>query len=504
MLSLIRCATLIGIDAIPITAEIDLYLGMPGETIVGLPDTVVKESRNRIKSALKHAGFEFPLRAITINLAPAEIRKEGPLLDLPIAVGILQSSGQLPKDEDSVFAGELSLDGSVKPIRGIVSIVHMAAKLGAKRVIVPLANYSQTRIISGISVVPLANLADLHHVYGGSYTPPPHEQAIELREDQGIDFSEVKGQLAAKRGMEIAAAGKHNILFIGPPGSGKTMLLKRLPTILPELTIDEAIETHKLFSIVQADGGNQFSLKRPFRNPHHTTSYAGLVGGGSKASPGEISLAHNGVLFLDELPEFRRDVLEVLRQPLEDKTITVSRASFKVTYPADFIFTTAMNPCPCGYYGDPVLKCTCIPQVRQKYFKRISGPILDRIDLIIPVPRLKKEDCFAVTSSMENVYTSALMKSRVHTSRERQYTRNGLGIPNAALQPRQMERCCRLDPECERILGRAIDQGMLSGRSYDKVRKVARTIADLAQSESITLSHVCEALQYRNMDLFFQ
>lgn len=498
MLSIIKSAALRGIDAIEITVEIDAaHGGLPGEALVGLPSTVVRESKNRIKSAIKNSGFKYPLKFYTINLAPADIPKEGPYFDVPIAVGILQATDQVKASPTTLFVGELSLNGDVKPIRGAISICHMAQKLGYTHIVLPFDNESEARWISGITIVPVKTLAAIHDYLNGKFIPLPSTlPSLTYDPTTALDYSDVRGQLISKRAMEIAASGQHNVLLIGTPGSGKTMLLRRLPGIMPSLTVDEAIETFKIHSVAgKHDHSGGFTLNRPFRNPHHSISYAGLIGGGSKPIPGEISLAHNGILFLDELPEFPRNVIEVLRQPLEDKKITITRAEAHLSYPANCLFVAAMNPCPCGYFGDQQLKCTCHPDQVRKYWKKISGPILDRIDLVVPVEKLKASDLAQNNQHQDSFYSSQEIKSRVLDAILFQSSRGSKS--NAMLAPKELQKHCKIDSKSEQLLAQALEKGLLSGRSYMKVLKIARTIADLAKETEIKFEHVSEAVMFR-------
>lgn len=485
-------ATITGPTAYPVTVEVSAHPGLPSETIVGLPDAVVKESRSRIRSAIRHCGFEYPARAITINLAPAELRKEGPFFDLPIAIGILQTSGQLPQIPETLFVGELGLAGDIRPIRGVISMTAMAIRLGYKRIIVPFANGPEASLLQDIEVVPVSTISDIKAWTTGNWTPAQYPDNPPIHRETTLKIEDVKGQWLAKRALEIAAAGSHNILLIGPPGSGKSMILQRLPVILPELTWTEAIESLELHALIPGNHGKSLCTSRPFRSPHHTISYAGMVGGGANPLPGEISLSHNGILFLDELPEYPRRILELLRQPLEDRRITISRATATVTYPANFSLVAAMNPCPCGYHGDTLRLCTCQPIQIAKYIQRISGPLLDRIDLIIDIPRPDANDWSKTTVERPD-YGTAAIKERVHAARLRQNLR---GSANATLTAGNLQQR-PISPGAHRLLNSCLARGKLTGRSHDKVFRVAQTIADLAESEMITETHVSEALQLR-------
>ena len=505
MLVKVNSAAISGLEGFIVEVEVDSTRGLPGQSIVGLPDAAVKESRDRVKFAISNSGFEFPPGYFTINLAPADIRKEGPLYDLPIAVAVLASSGQINIDKlaDTVIIGELSLDGSLRPVNGVLPMIMSMAKGGIKRVIVPKDNADEAALISGIDVISCADLREAGGYLNANISIKPHTidltALFSTKLSYDIDFSDTKGQGHAKRALEVAAAGGHNILMIGPPGSGKTMLAKRLPTILPPLTIEEALDVTKLYSITGLlDSKRSLVTERPFRSPHHTTSDIGIIGGGRIPRPGEVSLAHMGILFLDEFPEFERDVLEVLRQPLEDGVVTIARAMSCVTYPAEFMFVAAMNPCPCGNYMDPTKTCTC-PSFRvQKYWSKLSGPLLDRIDIHVEVPRLKKEELISYSPGE----ASEAIRQRVSKAREIQ-TKRFISTRvrcNARMLPRQVKEFCRLEGEAETLIKSAIIQLKMSGRSYDRILKVSRTIADLENSEVIKANHIAEAIQYRSLD----
>ena len=500
MLARVYSCAVVGLEGVIVEVEVDFGQGMPKITVVGLPDAAVQESKERVYSAIKNAGLMYPRRALTVNLAPASVRKEGPAYDLPIALGVLVTTEQLAPEklDKTLVLGELSLDGTVRHVRGVLPMAATARREGFTRLFCPEVDAAEAALIPGLEVIPVRSLTDLTAHLSGYAPIPPHPQ-VEVDDVEiavQTDFRDIKGQEHVKRALEVAAAGGHNLMMSGPPGAGKTLMARALPAILPRMSIEEALDVTRIYSVAdQLPPEVPLIRTRPFRAPHHTISHAGLVGGGNQPHPGEISLAHRGVLFLDELPEFGQRVLEVLRQPIEDKIVTISRAQGSLTFPANFQLIAAMNPCPCGYYGDLVKPCTCSNSTVTKYQKRISGPLLDRIDIYIEVPRVDYDKL----SDQRLGEPSQVVRSRVENARaiqRQRFSENGISA-NAEMRPADIRRYCGLDDTGMNLMRAAMNQYQLSARAYHRILKLALTIADLGGVERITPQHLAEALQYR-------
>ena len=506
MLTKVYSAALHGADALEVEIEVNEGSGDPKVVIVGLPDAAVKESKDRVTTAIANSGYRWPRGRTTINLAPADIKKEGPSFDLPIALGMLAIAHgrDLPKMSECCIAGELALTGAIRPVKGVLPIALEARRRGKAALVVAAENAEEASVVQGLSVHGVRNLRECFEFLDGRLQVPATVSDLDTvfhrNRSYEVDFADVKGQAAVKRALEVAVAGGHNLLVLGAPGAGKSMLAKRIPTVMPAMMLEEAIETTKIHSVCGLLAGeHNFVAVRPFRSPHHTISDVGLLGGSTNPTPGEVSLAHHGVLFLDELPEFKRSTLEVLRQPLEDGRVTISRAAGSLTFPADIMLVAAMNPCPCGFYGHPKRECRCSPGQVERYRQRISGPLLDRIDIHVEAPPVEYDEL----TSTGPAESSADIRKRVEKVRKRQSERFGNTLRpalNARMQPKQMREFCQVSAACHELLKHAMDDLHLSARAHDRVLKVARTIADLADAENIAEDHLLEALQYRNLD----